>query len=281
MPPFGSRKARTPETAPPETAPAPAQQLADAEAALNALLSEQADIQATLRAHQQQRHEWLADGGALERVTSRDREDNRLKLRLEQIAMQLPPRQAAVQQAHVAVHEARWQDYRPVLVEAQQRLAAAISELYSALTQVQDVHTAAQRAGYADRLGGFVRPPPKDPVSDYALREFVKAAGRQQQPVAVSAPMLELAVEAPLRIPPDRQRFTPRRVPVAEIEAISPIAAPRRVHILHGPVRTANLNVGIPRMHPGEQHIINARAAHALVGSGCVEYADEPVTAAA
>lgn len=92
--------------------------------------------------------------------------------------------------------------------------------------------------------------------------------------------MLDMLVEAPLHIPADR-RFVPRRVPVAEIEAISPIAPPRRVRILHGPVRTANLQIGIARMFPGETYTVSARAAHALVGSGCAEYLDETATVAA
>ncbi len=245
------------------TAPAPARQLADAEAALNALLAEQAEVQQTLLEHQHQRHEWLRDGGDLQRITDLDRGDYRLRLRSEQIDMQLPPHQAAVQQARAAVHEAKWQDYRPVLVQAQQRLATAITDLYGALTQLHDAHNAAHRAGFADRLGAFIRPPPKEPVSDFALREYLRfAERRQQQQPASAAPLLELLIEAPLHIPA-LQRFTPRRVPVSEIEAISPIAPTRKVKILHGPVRTAHLQIGIARMFPGETYTVSARATHA------------------
>ena len=69
---------------------------------------------------------------------------------------------------------------------------------------------------------------------------------------------------------------------VDEVEAISPLAEPRRVRILHGPVRVSNLNFGIERMFEGEEHIVPARAAHALVASGIAEYADElePASAA-
>ena len=230
------------------TAPAPARQLADAEAALNALLAEQAEVQQTLLEHQHQRHEWLRDGGDLQRITDLDRGDYRLRLRSEQIDMQLPPHQAAVQQARAAVHEAKWQDYRPVLVQAQQRLATAITDLYGALTQLHDAHNAAHRAGFADRLGAFIRPPPKEPVSDFALREYLRFAERRQQHVphrqrrcwicwskrrCISRPY-SASCRAGCRSPRSRRSAQSHR--------------PRRVQILHGPVRTANLQIGIARM---------------------------------
>jgi hypothetical protein len=67
----------------------------------------------------------------------------------------------------------------------------------------------------------------------------------------------------------------------SEIEAISAIAPPRTVKILHGPVRTANLQIGIARMLVGEVHVVPPRAAHCLVASGVAEYTDETATVAA
>ena len=71
------------------------------------------------------------------------------------------------------------------------------------------------------------------------------------------------------------QRFRVRRVPLSDIEQIGGLAPPRRVRILHGPVRTANLNIGIARMFVGEEHIVPARAGYALVASGVGEYVDD------
>jgi hypothetical protein len=127
----------------------PDQRLVDAEAALHTLLGEQATVHQTLQEHQQQRHELLRDGDDLQRVTDLDRDDYQLRLRLEQIGLQIPTRQAAVQQAQAAAHETAWQAYRPVLVEAEQRTAAAIGELYAALAQLRDVHNGAHRRGFA------------------------------------------------------------------------------------------------------------------------------------
>lgn len=79
----------------------------------------------------------------------------------------------------------------------------------------------------------------------------------------------------------ERARFRPRKIALSEIEAISAIAAPRRVKILHGPVRVAEFNCGIARMFPGEVHTVPARAAYALVASGVAQYDDEPATVSA
>jgi hypothetical protein len=84
-----------------------------------------------------------------------------------------------------------------------------------------------------------------------------------------------------VEVPPDTpawRRFVPKRVSPDAVEAISPIAPPRRVHILHGPVRASNLAIGYARLFPGETPIVSARAAYALVASGIAEYIDEPAT---
>lgn len=181
---FGSRKQHSPETAQTETAPEPAQQLADAEAALSAVQDEQATVQQTLLEHQQQREAVLRDGGDLAQVVQLDRAAYQLGLRLQQLELLRPARHAAVRQAHVAVHEANWRDFRPTLVEAEQRLATAISEIYSALAEVQAAHDRAHRAGFADRLGEFHPPVPKDPLNDWSLRQYAKFAERRQQTAA-------------------------------------------------------------------------------------------------
>jgi hypothetical protein len=108
----------------------------------------------------------------------------------------------------------------------------------------------------------------------------LKAVERRQQPGTVPEALVELLIDESLDIPP-AQRFVPPRPAIAEIMAISPIAPARAVRIVHGPVKTANLNVGVARMFIGEEHRLPARAAHALVTSGMAAYIDETATAAA
>jgi hypothetical protein len=81
-----------------------------------------------------------------------------------------------------------------------------------------------------------------------------------------------------------RPRFKPRKVPIEEIEAISGIAPPRHIRVradLQAPVRVSvNLGAGVSRLHPGQEIILPARAAYAVVQSGCAEYLDEAMPAA-
>jgi hypothetical protein len=66
-----------------------------------------------------------------------------------------------------------------------------------------------------------------------------------------------------------QDRFVPRRVPFAEIEASSAIAPQRRVRVNHGPIRATEFNeVGLPRMLVGWEGPLPARAAPAVVASG-------------
>ena len=269
-----NRKPDTTSSAPAE--PSPQNRLAAAEAALNTLLAEQADIAATLEQHQQRRQELLQGDGDLQPILDLQAEDDRLKLRIEQIGTLLPDIEREIEQQRRANWEAAWQTHRPALAAAEAGLVQAIENFFAMLERANGLHARAR--GFGERLREFVAPPPPIIYNDWALREFVKAVARgQRQPAAGSQPMLELTVEAPLDIPA-AERFKPRRVSVAEIEMISAIAEPRRVRIQHGPVRTANLNIGISRMFVGEEHIVPARAAHTLVASGVATYADEAET---
>jgi hypothetical protein len=244
---------------------------------LAALLAEQAQTIATLAEHREQRERLLREGGSLGPVTAMATEDQTLKLRLEQIAYQIDDAQAVVDGERLAAWEAAWQARRPALATVEGELAEAIIALYAVLTRAHAVHNAA--AGFGDRVREFVAPPPLAPLSDYAMRQFVTTVEqRRQQADAQSVRAVEIFVDADV---PLAQRFRPRRVSVDEIEAISPIAPPRKVRIVHGPVRAANLNIGIARMFPGEQHTVSARAAHALTASGCATYADNEATTAA
>ncbi len=266
MPPFGRK--------PTPPSPEPAQQ--SAQERLGVLLDEQAQIIATLAAHREQRERLLREGGSLEPVTAMASEDQTAKLRLEQIAYAIDDAQAAVDRERLAAWEAAWEARRPALAAIEAQLAEAISALYAALTRAHELHNAA--AGFGERVREFVAPPPLFPLSDFALRQFVATVEQRRQQADAQVRAVEIFIDANV---PLRSRFVPRKVPIDEIEAISPIAPPRRVRVLHGPVRAANLNVGIARMFPGEQHTVSARAAHALVGSGCAEYLDEPAAATA
>ena len=118
----------------------------------------------------------------------------------------------------------------------------------------------------------FVRPPPAEPINNYSLQVYLQTIEqRRWQADAQPVRAVDFLIDADV---PLVERFKPRRVNVDDIEAISPIATPRRVRILHGPVRASNLNTGYARFFPGETHTVSARAAHALVTSGCAEYTD-------
>jgi hypothetical protein len=277
MPPFGARKAAPAESKPAEPAP-PALTTTER---LNALLIEQGELRAVVADRQAERARLLreAEAPSLGAVTALAAETDQAKLQLEWIAGQLPGLYAQLEAERAAAYEAAWQSHRPHLRAAEDRLRDAITEFHSALLHAHEAFAAAR--GFGERVTDeFVRPPPLPPVyNDWSLQQYLAAIGRRQQ-AAPSMQVIELSVEAWPDVPAV-QRFVPRRVPYAEIEAISPIAAPRRVRILHGPIRTANLQCGIARMFAGEEHTVPARAAHALAGSGCAEYLDEAAASAA
>jgi hypothetical protein len=277
---FG-KKAHPPETPPVESTPEPAEVLSASER-LNALLAEQAELEAAIATHREERARLMreSESPSLGAITALAAQTDQAKLRLEWIVHQLPGLQAQIAAEQAAQWEVTWQSHRPGLADAQTRLADAIREFHAALQGAHEVHNAAR--GFGNRVTDeFVRPPPVL-YNDWSLREYVKTIEhRQQGGVAVPAGMMDLAIEAPLSVPSFRPRFTPRKVSMDEVEAISPLAEPRRVKILHGPVRASNLNFGIERMFEGEEHIVPARAAHALVASGIATYVAEQETAPA
>ncbi len=282
MPPFGSRKARPSEA--PLSEPEP-QSEPSAQQRYEALLAERAELEATLASHRAERERLLhqEEVPALGAVTALATQSEAVKLQIEWLDRKLPTLQDAVVQEQRAAWEAAWQSRRPGLAEAQERLAAAITEFHDALHAAHGVFNGA--VAFGNRVSNeFVRPFPEESYNRYATTAYLRTVEQRQRPqCAPASPFLvELDPAAGITAEP---RFKPRRVPIGEIEAISAIAPPRRVHLLHGPVRTANLQIGIARMFAGETHIVPARAAHALVGSGCAEYLDaettEPATAAA
>jgi hypothetical protein len=273
---FGKKPAAPPaESTPPPVEPTATERL-------NALLAEQAEIEATLAQHRKERTRLLREDGALGAIRAMQTEDDALKLRLEQIAVRLPDIYRVLELERVAAWEAAWATHVPVLAAAEADLVRAITAFFAAHEHAQKVYSRAR--GFGARLTEqFVTPPPPAPVyNDWSLRQYLAVVERRQQGIVGSGPLLALdLVDPPLNIPPER-RFVPRRVPIAQIEAISPIAETQRVRILHGPVRTSNLQIGIARMFAGEVHTVSARAAFALVNSGIAQYdVDEAATAAA
>jgi hypothetical protein len=268
------RRPQQPETA--TAAPeAVEQQLLDAEAARDALLAEQGQLRETLAAHQRQREQILSSDGELSQAVELDRANYTLKLRLEQVERQLPACVTAVYQAQAAVHEAAWLAMWPLLRDTELQLAAAIGSLFRELKLARAVHAEAARAGFGPRLREFVTIPPDSPMSDYSLRGYVKAAGRGRQPVVVAADFTATEPEEPVELPPD-PHFVPKRPDFAIIRAISLLAPPRAIRIIHGPTQVRNLNVGINRVFAGEQHVFPARGAATLVAMGVAEYIDDP-----
>jgi hypothetical protein len=179
-----------------------------------------------------------------------------------------------VEQERAATRQAEWQGRSPALLAAQTALADAIRNYEATAAEVRALHNETVRAGFGAELATEFFPPPPF-AHPYAFQTFVQTVESRQQ-------MQAQATEPAIVFEPDDvvalRRFSPRKVPLDEIEAISPLAPPRRVHILHGPVRASNLAIGYARLFPGETPIVSARAAHALVASGCAEYLDEPVT---
>ena len=137
MPPFGTRKTATllSDPAPEPVEPSAAERL-------SALLTEQAQIIASLAAHQKERARLLREDGQLDALTALVTDDDRLRLRLEQIATQLPDVQAAVEQERRAAWEAEWLTHRPALAAIEVELEAAIRGAYATyvLTNSMPLH---------------------------------------------------------------------------------------------------------------------------------------------
>jgi hypothetical protein len=279
------RKGHVPHNAKhqPDAPPAaePVTRESSAEQRLVELLAEQAEIQRELTEHREQRQRWLTDGGDLGRITELATGDDKLRLRVEQVDALLPAAQQAVRQEQAAVRQARWHALAPDLELAMLDTANAIRAYGEASERYRKLHFSATQQGYSDELRERFITPTHALHNPYVFENFVTAVERcqqRQQAVGVEPAIVLEAGDAPPFHPP---RFVPRRVSVAEVERISAIAPPQRVRIVHGPVRTANLQIGIARMHPGETHIVSARAAYALTASGVAEFADEPATAPA
>lgn len=280
MPVFGSKKQRPPESSP-EAETAPGEPTAPASERYAALVSEHAQINATLEEHREKRTELLREEDQLDldAIRALASEDEALKLRLEQIALRLPGIEQELAQERREEWEAAWQSHRPVLAVTEAELSEATRAFLAALERSNKVYARAESFG--ERLREFVRPPPTVVFNEWALRQYLQAIeARRNQPVATPVPMLEMMVEAPLFMPA-AERFVPKRVPVAEIEAIGVMAPSRKVRILHGPCRTTNLNVGISRMGVGEEHVLPAKAAFMLTYSGIAAYADVETAEAA
>lgn len=265
MPSF-RRQRPEPETVTTVAAPAPS-----ARERYDAAVNEQNRIQAIVDEHKNRRNE-LLKADDLDGVRALKAADDELNLRLEQLATRLPAIVQDLNREQAEAYEAAWQSHRPGLTVTEVRLAAAIVEFTAALVEANTTHV--QARGFNDRLREFVRPPPLERYNHWALTEYVRMVEARHSSTSARAAPLELWVEPAVDIPP-AERFQPRRVPYQEIEAISPIAPPCWVRIVHGPVRTANLNVGIARMFAHETHIVPARAGHALVASGVAEYLRE------
>jgi hypothetical protein len=185
VPPFGSRKSAPPPAE--STQPQPAQE--SAADRLAALVSEQASIERQLAEHRDERARLLREDGQLGAIRTLATEDESLRLRLEQIAIQINDLQAVIERQRLAHWEAAWLSHRPALAEAEAQLEAAIRDVYVALEHAHEVHNAAQRNGFGTKLGEFVRPPPLM-LNDWAARQYVATIERRQQAAQAVAPMI-------------------------------------------------------------------------------------------
>jgi hypothetical protein len=272
---FG-KKAHPPETPPAESTPEPNEQSATER--LNSLLAERAELEAAIAGHHEERSQLVrqSEAPSIEAISAIAMRTDEARLRLEWLSAQLPDLYAQLERERVAAWEDAWETHRPGLAASQERLANAIREFHDSLAHAHAVHNAAR--GFGDRLNEFVRPVPQENYNRWALMTYLDTIERRQQAAPLQA--VELSVEFPRDLPPAR-RFVPKRVAIAEIEAISAIVPPRTIRVLHGPARVASLNFGLARVFAGETHVVPARAAHALVTSGIAEYADEPATVSA
>jgi hypothetical protein len=286
MPPFGSRRATRP---PPPAEPEPQavtltaeERLAEAGRALHSWSEELARLSAELEMHGVRRAELLASETApIAEIVAVEEQAKLTRLELERHEQRQAALLETLHECRIAVHAERWQRMQPELAAAQDALAEAIETFYQTQAHALKLHHAAHARGYSAQLGTeFVRPPPLEAFNDYSFRGYLRTIAQRRQAQQPDAQAPEVWVELPADAPLG-QRFTPRRVDPREVERISPLAEPRRVHVLHGPVRTANLNVGHARLHPGETPILPARAAFALVASGVAEYLEVAATAAA
>jgi hypothetical protein len=198
MPKFGERRRgpisdeqpQSPVLPEGQAAPEPSaeQRLAQAEAALYALMNEQAGIETVLYEHQQQRQQWLRDGGELQRVAELAREDDQHRLRHEQIAAQLPAHYTAVHDARLATQQAAWETICPALAAGEAALVAAIENYQTALAEARALHERAHRAGFGEQLrqSRFVTPPIVS--NDWTLVAFLAAVQQRRQPPVATMP---------------------------------------------------------------------------------------------
>jgi hypothetical protein len=277
MPPF-TRKAQVPSPEAPSTPSADSVE-PSAQQRYEALVFERCELEATIARHREEREQLLhqSEIPSLGAVTALATQVAGTQLQVEWINRQLSDLAEAVAEERRAAWEAAWQAHRPGLFEAQDRLESAITEFHSALHAAHVAFNGAAAFGncVSDE---FVRPVPEEAYNRYALVQYLRVI-EQRRGAAPPAPsmLVEIDIAAGITAIP---RFKPRRVAVSEIEAIGVSAEPRRVRILHGPARVASLNFGVARVFAGEQHMVPAKAAHALVASGIAEYVEENVLAA-
>lgn len=261
---FGNRKQPTPETSP---APEPA--ALSTTDRLNAVLAERSEIHTTLAEHRGKRNDLLSEDGtaALDAIRELAIESDRLKLRLEQIALRIPDIERELDQERREAFEAAWRNARPSLAAAEDELTEAIRTFFAAMAHANAVYGRA--AGFGDRLREFVRPPPTIIFNEWALREYLKAIDRRQGIEPAPSEMVEFTV-------PDRApwqpRFTPRKVPRHLIEQVSG-ATSRKVRVLHD-VNVTNLNFGHRKLFAGDEMMVPGPASFALVYSGVAVYVD-------
>jgi hypothetical protein len=279
MPPFGSRKnaAPPPEPAPPEPEPSAQQRLAE-------LLAERSSIGRELTEHREQHQRWLTDGGPIDRIAALAQDDDKLRLRAEQLDALLPAAQAAVQQERAAAWRARWQELVPNLEAAQADTAAAIRAYDEASERYRRLHGEATQSGYTAELRKRFVTPPHPQINPWVFEQFVAAVERRGPPQAVveattviPAPALGLGV---LRDP--WKPLHGGKVPPDLIEAISALAPERQVRFLHR-VDIFRIAPGYTVVEAGTEMWLTARAAFAATYVGAAEYIDvaQPVTAPA
>lgn len=278
MPPFGSRKNRSPETLPVESTPELVEP--SAQERYDALLAERAELEASIAGHRAERERLLhqAEVPSLGAITALATQTEAVRLQIEWLDRQLPALQDAIAEERRAQWEQAWQTHVPWLVEAQDRLAAAIAEFHLALHHAHEVHSRAR--GFGDRVSNtFVRPFPEEGYNRYATIQYLRTVELRQgiAPPPPPSMVVELDVAAGISAAP---KFKPRRVPYDLVEQISPIAPMRRVRLLHT-VRADNLNIGHLRLREGEEMMFPARAAFALTYAGVGVYTDEETADAA
>ena len=156
MPPFGRKPT------PPLPEPTPPLEPA-AQERLAALLAEQAELQVAIANHCEERSRLLRESenesGVLGAIRALAAQTEQASLRLEQISLQLPDIEAAVEREHRAAWEAAWEERRPDLAAAETELADAIRGFQVAMARANALHNVAMARGFGDKLREFVRPP--------------------------------------------------------------------------------------------------------------------------